>query len=62
MSSAEKRNLGIDLARLSAEDLSRALDIVAQANPSFQPNADEVELDINAQVTTHTTSVCIKLI
>ncbi|KAL5080667.1 hypothetical protein RYX36_009088 [Vicia faba] len=49
MSSAEKRNLGIDLAKLSAEDLSRALDIVAQANPSFQPNADEVELDINAQ-------------
>ncbi|XP_058778983.1 transcription factor GTE6-like [Vicia villosa] len=49
MSSAEKRNLGIDLARLSAEDLSRALDIVAQANPSFQANADEVELDINAQ-------------
>ncbi|CAK8532922.1 unnamed protein product [Lathyrus sativus] len=49
MSSEEKRNLGIDLSRLSAEDLSRALDIVAEANPSFQPNADEVELDINAQ-------------
>lgn len=52
MSSEEKRNLGIDLSRLSAEDLSRALDIVAETNPSFQPNADEVELDINAQVTT----------
>lgn len=49
MSSEEKRNLGIDLSRLSAEDLSRALDIVAETNPSFQPNADEVELDINAQ-------------
>lgn len=50
MSTEEKRNLGIALTKLSPDDLRRALDIVAQTNPSFQANADEVDLDIDAQV------------
>lgn len=49
MSTEEKRNLGIALTKLSPDDLRRALDIVAQTNPNFQANADEVDLDIDAQ-------------
>ncbi|CAJ2666155.1 unnamed protein product [Trifolium pratense] len=49
MSTEEKRNLGASLTRLSADDLRGALEIVAQANPNFQANADEVDLDIDAQ-------------
>lgn len=52
MSTEEKRNLGIALTKLSPDDLRRALDIVAQTNPNFQANADEVDLDIDAQVVT----------
>ena len=50
MSTEEKRKLGAALSRLSAEDLSKALEIVAQNNPSFQATAEEVDLDIDAQV------------
>ncbi|KAJ8440836.1 hypothetical protein Cgig2_000724 [Carnegiea gigantea] len=49
MSTEEKRQLGTALTRLSTEDLSRALDIVAQGNPGFMANAEEVDLDIDAQ-------------
>ncbi|KAL8129091.1 hypothetical protein V2J09_018246 [Rumex salicifolius] len=49
MSTEEKRQLSSGLARLSTEDLSKALDIVAQANPSFIATAEEVDLDIDAQ-------------
>ncbi|RVW67407.1 Transcription factor GTE1 [Vitis vinifera] len=48
-STEEKRKLGAALSRLSAEDLSKALEIVAQSNPSFQATAEEVHLDIDAQ-------------
>ncbi|XP_028126986.1 transcription factor GTE6 [Camellia sinensis] len=48
-SSEEKRKLGADLTRLSPEDLTKALGIVAQNNPSFQAAAEEVDLDIDAQ-------------
>lgn len=50
MSTEEKRKLGAALSRLSPEDLSMALEIVAQNNPSFQATAEEVDLDIDAQV------------
>ncbi|XP_016648492.1 PREDICTED: transcription factor GTE6-like [Prunus mume] len=50
MSIEEKRKLGVALAILSPDDLSKALDIVAQNNPGFQATADEVDLDIDAQV------------
>ncbi|PQQ16539.1 transcription factor GTE6-like [Prunus yedoensis var. nudiflora] len=50
ISTEEKRKLGVALTRLSPEDLSKALDIVAQNNPGFQATADEVDLDIDAQV------------
>lgn len=49
MSIEEKRNLGIGLTQLCPEDLSKALDIVAQHNPSFHSTAMEVDLDIDAQ-------------
>ncbi|XP_019261659.1 PREDICTED: transcription factor GTE6-like isoform X1 [Nicotiana attenuata] len=45
----EKRNLGLALTKLSPEDLSKALEIVAQNNPLFPASAEEVELDIDAQ-------------
>lgn len=50
MSTEEKRKLGAALTRLSPEDLSKALEIVAQNNPGFQATAEEVDLDIDAQV------------
>lgn len=50
MSTEEKRKLGIALTRLSPEDLTKALEIVAENNPNFQATAQEVDLDIDAQV------------
>ncbi|KAL4199213.1 hypothetical protein AMTRI_Chr03g143790 [Amborella trichopoda] len=47
--SYEKRQLGLDLSQLSPEDLVKALDIVAQRNPHFQPMDEEVDLDVDAQ-------------
>ncbi|XP_011084343.1 transcription factor GTE6 [Sesamum indicum] len=49
ISTMEKRKLGIALSNLCPEDLSKALDIVAQNNLNFPATAEEVELDINAQ-------------
>ncbi|XP_022726431.1 transcription factor GTE1-like isoform X3 [Durio zibethinus] len=49
MSTEEKKKLGTALTRLSPEDLSKALEIVAENNPGFQPAAQEVDLDIDAQ-------------
>ncbi|XP_006878570.2 transcription factor GTE6 isoform X2 [Amborella trichopoda] len=49
MSTEEKRQLGLDLSQLSPEDLVKALDIVAQRNPHFQPMDEEVDLDVDAQ-------------
>lgn len=45
----EKRRIGAALARMSPENLTRALEIVAQADPTFQPAAEVVNLDIDAQ-------------
>jgi hypothetical protein len=50
MSTEKKKNLGTALTQLSPEDLSRALEIVAETNPGFQATAQEVDLDIDAQV------------
>lgn len=49
MSTEEKKNLGTALTRLSPEDLCKALEIVAENNPSFQAAAQEVDLDMDAQ-------------
>ncbi|KAF2304613.1 hypothetical protein GH714_035265 [Hevea brasiliensis] len=49
MSVEEKKKLVTALNQLSPEDLTRALDIVAADNPSFQATAEEVELDMDAQ-------------
>lgn len=49
MTTEEKRKLGSGLSRLSPEDLNKALEIIAQKNPSFQATAEEVDLDMDAQ-------------
>ncbi|GLU08576.1 hypothetical protein SLE2022_254820 [Rubroshorea leprosula] len=49
MSTEEKKKLGTAIPRLSPEDLSEALEIVAENNPGFLPTAQEVDLDIDAQ-------------
>ncbi|OVA18131.1 Bromodomain [Macleaya cordata] len=49
MSAEEKRKLGSGLSRLSPEDLNKALEIIAQKNPSFQATAEEVDIDMDAQ-------------
>ncbi|KAI4357224.1 hypothetical protein L6164_001186 [Bauhinia variegata] len=49
LSTEEKKVLGTALARLTPENLSRALEIVAEGNPSFQATAREVDLVIDAQ-------------
>ncbi|CAI9118126.1 OLC1v1019650C1 [Oldenlandia corymbosa var. corymbosa] len=51
MSTEEKRRLGAALTQLSPEDLNKALLIVSQTDPSFQASAEEVFLDMDAQVT-----------
>lgn len=50
MTTDEKRKLGAGICHLSPDDLSKALEIVAQDNPSFQTKAEEVDLDMDAQV------------
>lgn len=49
MTVEEKKKLGTALTRLSPEDLTRALEIVADDNPSFQATAEVVDLDMDAQ-------------
>ncbi|GFY81712.1 hypothetical protein Acr_01g0015200 [Actinidia rufa] len=46
---AKKKRLGTALTRLSADDLNKALLIVAQNNPNFQVTAEVVDLDMDAQ-------------
>lgn len=50
MSIEEKRQLGHSLGRLPADNLQRVIQIIAQKNPGFNASADEVEVDIDAQV------------
>ncbi|XP_073122483.1 transcription factor GTE6 isoform X2 [Henckelia pumila] len=49
MSTEEKKRLGTAIARLSPEDINKALEIVAQNDPNFQAIGETVEVDINAQ-------------
>ncbi|KAK1284763.1 Transcription factor GTE1 [Acorus calamus] len=49
ISTEEKRKLGAGLARLSTQDLSKALEIITQMNPSFPASAEEVDIDMDAQ-------------
>ncbi|KAL5711387.1 Transcription factor GTE1 [Ranunculus cassubicifolius] len=49
MSADEKRKLGTALEKLSPEDLTKALEIIAQKNPDFPHTAEEVEIDMNTQ-------------
>ncbi|XP_060957629.1 transcription factor GTE1 isoform X1 [Cannabis sativa] len=60
MSTEEKRKLGSALTRLSPEDISKALEIVAENNPSFQATAQEVDLDIDAQVYNRSLKLCCR--
>uniref|UniRef100_A0A0E0DWE9 Bromo domain-containing protein n=1 Tax=Oryza meridionalis TaxID=40149 RepID=A0A0E0DWE9_9ORYZ len=49
MTTYEKRKLGAGLCHLSPEELTKALEMVAQDNPSFEAKGDELELDMDAQ-------------
>ncbi|KAL5578372.1 hypothetical protein UlMin_020071 [Ulmus minor] len=49
MSTEEKRKLGTAIVQLAPEEICRALEIVAENNPSFQTASQEVDLDIGAQ-------------
>uniref|UniRef100_A0A453QL85 Bromo domain-containing protein n=1 Tax=Aegilops tauschii subsp. strangulata TaxID=200361 RepID=A0A453QL85_AEGTS len=49
MTTDEKRKLGAGLCHLTPDDLSKALELVAQDNPDFQTTAEEVDLDMDAQ-------------
>lgn len=57
MSTPEKKELGRALTKLSAKDLKKALEIVAEGNPNFQAIAEEVDLDLDAQVIDRETHV-----
>lgn len=46
----EKRNIGLALLKLSPDDLQKVLGIVAQADPSFQPRAEEVSIEMDILV------------
>ncbi|KAG0485209.1 hypothetical protein HPP92_009051 [Vanilla planifolia] len=48
-STEEKRKLGSGLSSLTTENLTRALKIIGQDNPSFQAAAEIVEFDMDAQ-------------
>lgn len=65
LSTQEKKGLSAALGRLSPEDLSKALKMVSESNPSFPAGAPEVELDIDVQVNTKTFLislwVCIRI-
>ncbi|KAI3469795.1 hypothetical protein Pfo_026458 [Paulownia fortunei] len=45
----EKKRLGSAITRLSPEDINKALEIVAQSDPTFQAAGETVEVDIDAQ-------------
>ncbi|XP_074592087.1 transcription factor GTE6-like isoform X1 [Curcuma longa] len=49
MTTEEKRKLGVGLSTLSPEDLNKALEIIAEDNPSFQATDEVVDLDLDAQ-------------
>ncbi|CAI9091088.1 OLC1v1026015C2 [Oldenlandia corymbosa var. corymbosa] len=49
LSVEEKRNIGIALSKLAPEDLSKALNIVAQDNSNFHLTDEDLDLDIDAQ-------------
>lgn len=49
MTTEEKKRLGSAIARLSPEDINKALEIIAQNDPTFQAGGETVEVDIDAQ-------------
>lgn len=46
----EKRNIGLGFLKLSPDDLQKVLGIVAQADSSFQPRAEEVNIEMDVLV------------
>nr|GMD76009.1 transcription factor GTE6-like isoform X2 [Ipomoea batatas] len=49
MSNVDKRKLGAALSKLSPEDLTKALEIVAQDDPSFSASSLNIDLDMDTQ-------------
>lgn len=56
----EKRNIGLALLKLCPDDLQKVLGIVSQADPNFQPRAEEVniEMDVLVNLLTKATIIC----
>lgn len=53
MTTEEKKQLGSAITRLLPEDINKALEIIAQNDPTFQAAGETVEVDIDAQVSKH---------
>ncbi|KAL1562143.1 transcription factor GTE6-like isoform X1 [Salvia divinorum] len=49
MTTEEKKRLGSAITRLSPEDINKAVDIIAQNDPTFHAAGETVEVDIDAQ-------------
>lgn len=49
MSTEEKRRLSSAIAKLSPEDIDKAVEIVAQSNPDFQAAREDVEINMDVQ-------------
>ncbi|CAI9762736.1 unnamed protein product [Fraxinus pennsylvanica] len=49
MSTEEKRRLSSAIAKLSPNDIDKAVEIIAQSNPDFQAAREDVEINIDVQ-------------
>ncbi|GER52252.1 bromodomain-containing protein [Striga asiatica] len=49
MTTEEKKRLGTAITRLAPDDINKALEIIAQNEPTFQTAGEVVEVDIDAQ-------------
>ncbi|KAL2530830.1 Transcription factor GTE1 [Forsythia ovata] len=49
MSTEEKRRLSSAIAKLSPEDIDKAVEIIAQSNPDFQAAREDVEINMDVQ-------------
>lgn len=61
MSNVDKRKLGAALSKLSPEDLTKALEIVAQDDPSFSASSLNIDLDMDTLVSIRTKPFLCKL-
>lgn len=53
MTTEDKKRLASAITRLSPEDINKAIEIIAQNDPTFRTAGETVEVDIDAQVFRH---------